>query len=155
MTVRQLASTLLRFSIRHASPKAREWGQAMLREMDFVRGDWAALFWAIESAAALLLRRHASMSHKQRTTVFGIVFWTLLLASVGLVDRYRWLQAAWVFVWIGFPVVAAVSSIVEMYRKRRYSNGYVYYLPRWVMWVVLDDEQYDKYLQRRRLTAPE
>jgi hypothetical protein len=60
-----------------------------------------------------------------------------------------------VFVWIAFPAVAAVFSIVEIYRNRRYSNGYVYYLPRWVMWVVLDDEQYDKYLQRRRLTAPD
>jgi hypothetical protein len=64
MTVRELASTILRFSIRHASPKGREWGQAMLREMDFVKGDWTALFWAIESAAALLMRSHASMSSR-------------------------------------------------------------------------------------------
>jgi hypothetical protein len=95
-----------------------------------------------------------TMSHKQRTTIFGIFFWTLLLASVSLVVRYRWLQVAWAFVLIGFPVIAAVFSIVEMRRNRRYSNGSVYYLPRWVMWIVLDDRQYDKYLRRRRLTAP-
>jgi hypothetical protein len=94
------------------------------------------------------------MSHKQRTTIFGIVFWTLLLASVGLVDHYRWLQTAWVFVCIGFLVVGAVSSTVGMYRNRRYSNGNDPF-PHWMMWVVLDDEQYDKYLQRRRLTAPD
>jgi Na+/melibiose symporter-like transporter len=95
------------------------------------------------------------MSHKQQTTIFGIVFWTLLLASVGLVDRYQWLQAAWVFVCIGFLVVGAVSSTVEMYRTVVIRNRNVDCLPRWMMWVVLDDEQYDKYLHRRRLTAPD
>jgi hypothetical protein len=94
------------------------------------------------------------MSHQQQTTIFEIIFWTLLLASVGLADRYQWLQAAWAFVCIVFLVVGVVSSTVDMYRNRRYSNGNVYYLPRWMMWVVLDDEQYDKYLQRQRLTAP-
>jgi hypothetical protein len=95
------------------------------------------------------------MSHKQRTTIFGIVFWTLLLASVGLVDRYQWLQAAWAFVCIGFLIVGAVSSTVGMYRNRRFSSGKGCSLPRWMMWVVLDDEQYDKYLKRQMLTAPD
>jgi hypothetical protein len=102
-----------------------------------------------------LLSKSQPMSHKQQTTLFGIVFWTLLLASVGLVGRYQWLQRAWAFVLIGFLVVGAVCSIVDMYRNRRYSDGNVYYLPHWMMWVVLDDEQYDKYLHRRRLTAPD
>jgi hypothetical protein len=102
-----------------------------------------------------LLSESQIMSHKQQTTIFGIVFWTLLLVSVGLVDRYQWLQAAWAFICIGFLVVAAVSSTVDMYRNRRYSNRNVCYLPRWMMWVVLDDEQYDKYLHRRRLTTPD
>ena len=101
-----------------------------------------------------LLSKSQVMSHKQQTTIFGIVFWTLLLASVGLVDRYQWLQPAWAVVCIGFLVVGAVSSTVDMYRNRRYSNGRDC-LPRWMMWVVLDDEQYDKYLQRRRLTTPD
>jgi hypothetical protein len=96
-----------------------------------------------------------TMSHKQQTTIFGIIFWTLLLTSVGLVDRYQWLQAAWAFVCIGFGVVGAVSSTVDMYRNRRYSNRNVDCLPHWMMWVVLDDEQYNKYLQRRRFTAPD
>jgi hypothetical protein len=101
-----------------------------------------------------LLSKSQVMSHKQQTTIFGIVFWTLLLASVGLVDRYQWLQPVWAVVCIGFLVVGAVSSTVDMYRNRRYSNGRDC-LPRWMMWVVLDDEQYDKYLQRRRLTTPD
>jgi hypothetical protein len=31
---------------------------AMLRELDFIEGEWAALFWALGSAAAIL--RHAA-----------------------------------------------------------------------------------------------
>jgi hypothetical protein len=65
-----------------------------------------------------LLSKSQVMSHKQQTTIFGIVFWTLLLASVGLVDRYQWLQPAWAVVCIGFLVVGAVSSTVDMYRNR-------------------------------------
>jgi hypothetical protein len=95
------------------------------------------------------------MSHKHQTTIFGIIFWTLLLASIGLVDRYQWLQTAWALVCIGFLVAVAVYSTVGMYRNRRYSIRNVSYLPHWIMWVVLDDERYDKYLQRRRLTAPD
>jgi hypothetical protein len=34
----------------------------MLREMDFVEGDWAALFWALGSATALLKHLEAPMS---------------------------------------------------------------------------------------------
>jgi hypothetical protein len=99
--------------------------------------------------------KHQMVSHRQRTTIFGIVFWTLLLASVGLADRYRWLQAAWAFACIGFLVVGAISTTVGMSRDRRYSNGNGYYLPRWMIWVVLDDEQYDRYLQKRGFTAPD
>jgi hypothetical protein len=103
------------------------------------------------------------MTHSQQTTIFGIFFWTLLLASVGLVDRYRWLQTAWALVCIGFLAFAAVFSIVWSFTNRNTSkdvNGPAssprgnYYLPRWMMWVVADDEQYDKYLQRRRLIPP-
>jgi hypothetical protein len=101
-----------------------------------------------------LLSKSQVMSHKQRTTIFGIVFWTLLLASVGLVGHYEWLQPAWAIVCIGFLDVGAVSSTVAMFKNRRLSNGRDC-LPRWMMWVVLDDEQYDKYLQRRKLTTPD
>ena len=35
----------------------------MLREMDFVEGDWAALFWALGSATALFKHWEAPMSN--------------------------------------------------------------------------------------------
>jgi hypothetical protein len=56
MAIRRLASAILTTSVRWASPGVREWGSAMLREMDFVEGDWAALFWALGSATALFRR---------------------------------------------------------------------------------------------------
>lgn len=56
MRIRRLASAILTTSVRWASPSGLEWGNAMLREMDFVEGDWAALFWALGSATALFRR---------------------------------------------------------------------------------------------------
>ena len=56
MTIRRLASAILTTAVRWASPGAREWGNAMLRELDFVEGDWAALFWALGSATAVFRR---------------------------------------------------------------------------------------------------
>ena len=56
MAIRRLASAILATSFRWASLGVREWGNAMLREMDFVEGDWAALFWALGSATAIFRR---------------------------------------------------------------------------------------------------
>lgn len=61
MTIRRLASAILTTSIRSAPPEAQEWGNAMLREMDFIEGDWAVLFWALGSATALFRRVEAPM----------------------------------------------------------------------------------------------
>jgi hypothetical protein len=107
------------------------------------------------------------MSHNQQTTVFGIVFWLLFLASIGLAvsDRWLWLDAAWFCVGWAFAVVASVFAIVEMFKNRNASTNYgsgatrsllsSYYLPRWMLWVLMDDEQYAKYLRRRTVAPPE
>lgn len=57
MTLRTLSTAILRGSLRHALPASQEWGQAMLRELDFVEGDAAALWWALGSAISLLKPR--------------------------------------------------------------------------------------------------
>jgi hypothetical protein len=62
MMMRRLASAILRTALRYASPRAQEWGQAMLREMDFVEGDWAALRWSVGSAATLFRRFEVPLS---------------------------------------------------------------------------------------------
>jgi len=54
---RKLGQAVLSAALHFTPPATREWAAAMLRELDFVSGDWAALFWAMGSAAAIF--RHA------------------------------------------------------------------------------------------------
>lgn len=60
---RRLASALLRAVLRMAPSHARDWAAAMLRELDFVPGEWAALFWALGSAATILRQAAAGGLH--------------------------------------------------------------------------------------------
>jgi hypothetical protein len=55
---RKLAQRLLEAIATCVPAASRDWAQAMLHELDFIRGDWAALFWALGSAAAIC--RHAA-----------------------------------------------------------------------------------------------
>ena len=61
---RRLASRVLTIVIRRSSSEGQLWGNGMLRELDFIDGDWAALFWAFGSTAALC--RH-SVTSRLRT----------------------------------------------------------------------------------------
>jgi hypothetical protein len=56
-TARRLASKLLRAVVRHSPSRSQEWANAMLRELDFIENDWAALFWALGSTTAIF--RHS------------------------------------------------------------------------------------------------
>jgi hypothetical protein len=51
---RKLASALLKTALRLSRAEREGWGEAMLRELDFVEGDWDALRWAVGSSTALL-----------------------------------------------------------------------------------------------------
>jgi hypothetical protein len=51
---RKLAERLLQAALRLAPEESREWVLAMLKELDFVQGEWAALFWALGSVTAIL-----------------------------------------------------------------------------------------------------
>jgi hypothetical protein len=62
--IRGVARRVLRFVVRLAPPTARNWGEAMLREMDYVDGDWAALFWALGSTVAVC--RNSVTEHLRR-----------------------------------------------------------------------------------------
>jgi hypothetical protein len=55
--LRRLASSLLRAVVRHASSGTQDWANAMLRELDFIEGDWKALLWALGSTTAIF--RHS------------------------------------------------------------------------------------------------
>lgn len=50
---RTVASRLLRAVQRLSPASSREWANGMLRELDFIESDWAALFWALGSVIAL------------------------------------------------------------------------------------------------------
>lgn len=57
---RRLAAAILRAALCLAPPITREWASAMLRELDFIPGEWAALLWALGSAAAIV--RHGCLN---------------------------------------------------------------------------------------------
>ena len=61
---RRLASRVLTMMIRHSSSESQLWGNAMLRELDFIERDWAALLWAFGGTAALC--RHSVTSQLRR-----------------------------------------------------------------------------------------
>jgi hypothetical protein len=60
---RKLAAALLRGVLRLAPVESRDWALAMLRELDFIEGEWPALFWALSGAAAIL--RHAASAWRK------------------------------------------------------------------------------------------
>jgi len=61
---RSIAAALLQGALRLAPEASREWAAAMLRELDFIPGEWAALWWALGSAAAIF--RHAARGWRTR-----------------------------------------------------------------------------------------
>jgi hypothetical protein len=90
------------------------------------------------------------MSRNRRSWIVGILFWLLFLISIALSDRYRWLNTAWVFGGVLFAAVASVLVIVEVFRSRDGSGEYLYYrgVPRFVRWLLMDDEQLAKDLEQ-------
>jgi hypothetical protein len=55
--IRSFAVRTLDAVIRRAPPEIREWGTAMLREMDYIESDWEALAWALGGAKSVMTTR--------------------------------------------------------------------------------------------------
>jgi hypothetical protein len=73
-SIRRLAAWLLRITLRFAPAETRTWTEAMLFELDFVEGDWAALFWALGCTGAILrecLLVWATWLARQCASLFG------------------------------------------------------------------------------------
>jgi hypothetical protein len=131
MMMRRLASAILRTALRYASPQAQEWGQAMLREMDFVEGDWAALRWSVGSAASLFRRFEVPLSAPggvlerthvlgrtidRRTIVGGFICVIVLAGFVwNAIHHVNTLQ----LVACGLIIVASVYMLGQIYLRRR------------------------------------
>jgi len=60
---RRWAAALLGAALRLAPPVTREWASAMLHELDFIPGEWAALLWALGGVGAIA--RHAARNWMQ------------------------------------------------------------------------------------------
>ena len=60
--IRSFAVRTLDAVIRRAPPEIREWGTAMLREMDYIESDWEALAWALGGAKSVMTTRKRSES---------------------------------------------------------------------------------------------
>jgi hypothetical protein len=145
-TPRRLAARLLRAVLRLAPDESREWATAMLRELEFIESDWAALFWALGSTTAIL--RHAAsglrnwISRKGRNEegrmnstgkkAMGVASGALLalmltLAAFGLMRIIMILfpglghqDAHWPYFLgaIVFPEIIFVVSAILLWRKR-------------------------------------
>src|ERR1035441_1406018 len=53
MQLRQAATVLPNSAIRIAPADARDWGRAMMGELDYVQGPWAGTWWALGSSSVL------------------------------------------------------------------------------------------------------
>ena len=76
-----------------------------------------------------------------RTWIPGIFFWVLLLASLGLANRYPWLDALWYGAWMLFLLVVSVFAVLQIFRNRDETGGFVGYrgVPRWVVTMFGDE----------------
>ena len=72
---RTFAERLLRAMLSLVPAERRVWAEAMLRELDFIDGDWAALFWALGCTGAIFrecLRGWVTWLWKQCASLLGI-----------------------------------------------------------------------------------
>ena len=64
--LRRAAASVMESAIRIAPEDAREWGQAMRRELDSVEGAWAAVEWSLGGAGVLMKRALAVLFVRAR-----------------------------------------------------------------------------------------
>jgi hypothetical protein len=147
---RLLASRLLSVVVRYAPTEYREWANAMLCELDFVEGDWAALLWALGGATTIFrqanglpwarLRRYFSreetsmdkdVRNRLSGTVVGILLaaalaicaWGLYAVSVRLFPALEADRVPWL-AWLGvvvLPEAILVLCAIKFWRNRRWT----------------------------------
>jgi hypothetical protein len=124
---RRLAVTMLSAVSRRLSPDDRDWGQAMLRELDAIDSDWAAVSWALGSTAALFRQ---SVRHGWKP--LGGILWgagigaaVFAISAGGLMRVVFYEFPAWrapVAEWlmaIGLPELVFVVAAVALWRSKR------------------------------------
>jgi len=142
--LRKVATKLMRAVLRHSAAESHDWASAMLRELDFIESDWAALVWAFGGVTALFRRSSRRLcsllmnrlGHEEgwmndlRKRAVGIVsgvgiaaalaFSLLYLAShfLPFADPERMPRLAWLIV-ITLPEVSFIFAAIALWRKRR------------------------------------
>jgi hypothetical protein len=63
------------------------------------------------------------------------------------------MKDAWLYLCVAFGVTTSIFSIAEMSRNGRSTGEYAYYrgAPRWLRWLLQDEDQYARDFQRRKL----
>jgi hypothetical protein len=145
--IRKLASRLLGAIARRSSSATQDWANAMLRELDFIESDWAALFWAVGGTAAIFrhsvphalrawLERCRDQSHGMRKESLGkkaagvtagiVIVLTVTSLAFVLVRQLFYAFPAWdlgAMPWwvamIVIPEIIFVVTAVALWRKRR------------------------------------
>ena len=142
--LRRAAVSWLRSVVRNAPPTCQEWASAMLRELDFIESDWAALLWALGSTVAVSQhclrvwrtwikggKEEATMKEsaiKMAGLLLGVLFAALLVvAAFGVFALLLHFFPAigggvpwpsWLIVFL-LPETLFVVGAVRLWRKRR------------------------------------
>lgn len=142
---RRWAGAILRAVIAHTPDACREWATAMLHELDYIDGDWTALWWALGSVAAV--SRHAVrelgrqsaryLTHPEERTMdnlgkktgwlfagMGVALVLGIVAALGfhlMIDRFPSLRPAGL-PWLQSLILVVMPEIIfiaALWRKRR------------------------------------
>jgi hypothetical protein len=142
--IRRAALRWLRAMIRHSPAQSQEWGQAMLREGDFVEGEWPAVRWALGSMAALcrysislelrnlhrqcrelsLKRIAAGMLPLFSGAAAALVFLSICVAAFSALLHASWFDHAQqkladrLFI-VAIPETAYLACILALWRRRK------------------------------------
>jgi hypothetical protein len=70
-----------------------------------------------------------------RKWLLAIIVWVWLIGGIALGEHYRWSDAVWFVAWRLFLLVLGVWFVVDLFRNRHKTGGYVGYrgVPRWVV----------------------
>lgn len=120
---RRWALVTLRVVLWHAPEGSREWAAAMLRELDYIESDWAALWWALGSVAAIY--RHACRNWR---THFGRQECTMNQFGK---------KAGWLFAGIGAALALGLAAAIAFHLTIDIFPSLRPQGPPWLPWVVL------------------
>ena len=129
--VRRFAAQLLVGMVRCTSGEGRAWGEAMLREMDFV-DDESAVRWALGSASALCRHSLAQVPRafvpRMPALISGVAAASLVLAACVLLlswlVRATWFDPALAkladrVLFVVVPEALYVAAAIALWRQRR------------------------------------